>query len=175
MSPSSSVENTGRKKRKYGCLIWIGVFLALYAACKIYSAHSNRPAGLYQTWFGTPVPKDVTELKGGHKFQLTESSAWLSFKAPPERIAEIVKNRRMRLVEAHPHWVVGSNTRVYTDGKSSGEGPWLWRSEKWHNSISGDQEIYWISSSPENIDFTSGWALYYSPSTQEAFYALETF
>jgi hypothetical protein len=136
------------KKQKHGCLRALCIILFIFAAIKGCSAFVDRPSALYQKWLGTPVPADVTELKGDHTFQLTESIAWLSFKAPPDRIAKIVQRR----------------------GLAPSQESWL----KPINSLPADQVIYWVPNHSGDKSRFGGWALYYSPTTQEAYFTLHT-
>ncbi|YCM46691.1 hypothetical protein V2O64_11735 [Verrucomicrobiaceae bacterium 227] len=136
------------KKRKHGCLRTLLIVLLVFTAIKGCSAFVNRPSALYQKWLGTPVPEDVTELRGNFTFQLTESVAWLSFKAPPDRIAQIVQDRG--LAPSLESWLTPIKT------------------------LPADQVIYWVPNHPGDQSRFGGWALYYSPSTQEAYFTLHT-
>jgi len=154
------METLSPRKRKHGCFIAIVILLVLFGIIKGCTAYHNRPAALYERWLGEPVPSDVTELKGVYKFQLTESIAILSFKAPPERIAQIIKNNNFTPITATPHWSIPSDSRTITGGSYTGGEEWLGMSPARKKLIPDDLEIYWIPIHPESK--ISGRFLYYS-------------
>jgi hypothetical protein len=167
--PTNRKTNAPRSRRS-GWLKWIIGVVVLVAFVKGCSAYRNRPAALYERWLGGPVPEDVTDLKGKFQFQLTESFGFLSFKAPPARIAAIVSENGFQWVEPNPPWQVESTSRQVRIGSYTGPAMWFQRSKP----FPPDQEVYWQGRKGDD-PMNGGWALYYRPSTQEAFMSLESF
>ena len=158
--------------KKKGCLKLIFILLIFFGVFKGCSAYQNRPSALYKRWLGTPVPEDVTNLKGAYKFQLTESICFLSFNAPPERITQIVAENEMTLVVPDIPWdQIDSTSQIkVTVGDFSGDGYWFQREKPYPLG----QQIYWASSNEDEKNLSGGWALYYEPSSQKVFFTLHT-
>lgn len=156
--------------KKKGCLRILAVIAALFVAFKVWTAYSNRPVGLYKRWIDDTVPEDVSELDGYYRFALTESTAWLSFKTTETRIAEIVKAKGMHEVIPESPWNDGNNSRRYSiNGKNQG-GNWFDIGGLRHfKPVPPDLKVYWRSHDGSNESY-SGWALYFSKSTGEAYW-----
>ena len=130
-----------------------------------YSRYSNRPAALYSRWIGGEVPNDVTELEGGYKFYLTESVMWLKFYAPQARLDDIVTTLQMKEVRPEVAWSQKVDSRKVSWSGHESYTNWFELSG-WDNqtSLPSDLVVYWVSMNDDN--FSSGWVLYYSPSSK---------
>ena len=137
---------------------------------KLYSGYTSRPSALYSRWIGGEVPADVSNLAGGSKFYLTESIAFLSFSAPLQRIEAIVQKHGMHEVIPEIPWHVQADQRwVEIDGSRRSTNRFELSGWKGASSLPEDLRVFWIGHDGSS-DFFSGWVLYYSPSSQEAFW-----
>jgi len=116
------------------------------------------------------VPADVSNLEGGSKFYITESIAFLSFSAPLSRIETIVTEHGMYEVIPETPWHIQADSRwVELDGSR--------RSTNWFElsgwrggaSLPKDLRVFWVGHDGSSETF-SGWVLYYSQSSGEAFW-----
>lgn len=156
--------------KRPGCLRIVAVIAILFVAFKVWTAYSNRPAGLYKRWIDETVPEDVSDLDGYYRFALTESTAWLSFKTTEERVAGIVEAANMHEVVSETPWNDGSDSRRYSINGNNQAGNWFDVGGLWHfKPVPRDLKVYW--SSHDGSDETySGWALYFSKSTGQAYW-----
>jgi len=150
---------------------WVTLLVLVIAlfGFKFLSDFRSRPSALYSRWIGGEVPADVSNLKGGSKFYLTESIAFLSFSAPLSRIEAIVKEHGMYEVIPRIPWHVQVNSRwVEFDGSLQSTNWFELSGWKGAPSLPEDLRVFWVGHDGSSETF-SGWVLYYSQSSGEAF------
>ena len=153
------------------------IFIALvigFVAMKGCSSYQNRPAALYQRWIEDKVPSDISNLKGGFKFQLTESIAWLTFVAPESRVFQIVQAKKMLEVSPRTPWHVKADSRGVELGGVRKNTNWFEISSWEGGAIPEDLKVFWLSNDEGKTMTFSGWALYYSPSSGRAYWTLRS-
>jgi hypothetical protein len=169
--PRNGVDDQNRdtSSMKHGCLTSLAVLVALYAIISIWVGHASRPSALYERWFGEPVPSDISDLDGLSQFALTESTNWLYFRTSQQRIDLIVSHLSMAKVSPTHGWHgPGATQDLVVAGKiyhTSWFDPGFYRLHGHLNEI----QVYWKAHRPEDI-LAGGYALYFIPSTGQAFY-----
>ncbi len=137
----------------------------------LWDTYSNRPSALYQRWIGGPIPADVTQIEGRSEFALAESTRWLSFHTTPSRIDTIRSHLGMSPVVALNGWSgPAAVEEVLINGRSYHTG-WFGYGMHRFNAHLTDLQVYWKPHDSGDL-FSSGYALYYSPSLGLAYYTL---
>jgi len=153
-------------KKRNGCIISIAVVLLLFGAYKVNNAYRNRPTKLFERWVGYEPDDSIRNLEGKYKFHHTESVCFLRFEADQSIVKSIVERNEMSLIEPDPHWSTHSDSRelkVEKRGFSSN----LFELSSWFDDgIPDDLVLYWKSHDGDNESTTSGWRMYYSPSSE---------
>ena len=150
------------------------LLIVVFVAMKGCSAYRNRPVALYERWIEDDVPSDVSSLKGGYKFQFTESIAWLTFVTPERRVSQIVKSKGMLEVTPEIPWHVKVDSRPVKIADSKQYTNWFNLGSWDGGAIPEDLRVFWLSNGENKTETFSGWALYFAPSSGRVYWTLLT-
>ena len=154
---------------KRGCITTFVMAITLYAIISAWDAYQSRPTALYERWFGEPVPSDVTNLKGESRFSLTESTHQLSFNCAQERIEVIRSHLGMSKIEPDGGWHgPGVTMDIEVNGRTYHTN-WFDAGLCGFRGHLNEIQVYWKGHQPDDL-IAGGYALYFVPSTGEAFY-----
>lgn len=155
---------------KKGCITTLLFLVGIFILLRLWHTYENRPSALYKRWFDRPVPADVTHLDGRSRFALTESTRWLSFHTTQARIDAIRSHLGMASVTALGGW---SDPKALHDVQINGRTyhtNWFGFGMHSFSDHLTDLQVYWKANGGDHL--SSGYALYYSPSSGLAYYTL---
>ena len=112
----------------------------------------------------------MSNIDGYYQYAITESTAWLTFTCPQERIDEIVADKNMLTVSAPEGWnPLNRRTYPVIVGDREYTTNWFSRAVNHYKPLPPKLQVYWVSSH-EPTEITSGRALCYDPATQHAYW-----
>ncbi|TLD70277.1 hypothetical protein FEM03_13915 [Phragmitibacter flavus] len=152
-----------------GCLKTLVLIVVFYVAISAWDSFTSRPAALYKRWLGEPVPSDVLNLTGRSQFSLAESTKWLLFKTSQNRVDEITSRLGMSKVTPANVWLRENRVQEIEVAGKTYHTNWFYAGIFHFRNHLNEIQVYWKSH--EGFDnFRGGYALYFVPSTGEAFY-----
>lgn len=154
---------------KRGRLLCLLMVIGIYTVVSLWDNYTSRPVALYERWFGAAVPSDVAELDGLSKFAITESTNWLSFRTSQQRIDQIVARLGMDSVTASKGWQKPNVTQVITIAGKTYHTNWFDDGFFRFQDHLAEIQVYWRGHRSDH-HLTGGYALYFVPSTGQAFY-----
>lgn len=154
---------------KRGCLFCLLVGIGIYSVVSLWDGCTSRPDALYERWFGEVVPPDVADLDGLSQFALTESTNWLSFRTSQQRIDQIVARLGMDRVTAHNGWQGPNVTQDIAIAGKTYHTNWFDAGFHRFRDHLAEIQVYWRAHRSDD-PLAGGHALYFVPSTGQAFY-----